>query len=81
MLDIGENIATKNKDKAKVLKAFLTSIINSQTSCPKEHNEAPTIQQETVTCFSTETCKSMGLDGIHLRVLRELSKPLSMIHQ
>jgi len=52
-----------------------------------EQNKPPIIQEEAVNdllCYP-DTYKSMGLDGIHLRVLREmveeLAKPLSIIYQ
>ena len=47
----------------------------------------PTIQKEKVRdlLFHLDCCKSLGPDGIHLRVLRELAeviaKPLSVIYQ
>ncbi|GAB0203778.1 hypothetical protein GRJ2_002843400 [Grus japonensis] len=52
-----------------------------------EQNEAPIIQGEMVSdlLHHLDTHKSMGLDGIHPRVLRELAevlpKPLSIIYQ
>ncbi|KFV59125.1 hypothetical protein N328_09357, partial [Gavia stellata] len=52
-----------------------------------EQNEAPTTQGEMVSdlLHHLDTHKSMGPDGIHPRVLRELvevlTKPLSIIYQ
>jgi len=52
-----------------------------------EQNKPPIIQEEAVNelLCHLSTYKSMGLDGIHLRVLRELAeelaKPLSAIYQ
>jgi len=52
-----------------------------------EKNKPPIIQQEAVSDLlcHRDTYKSMGLDGIHLRVLREmveeLAKPLFIIYQ
>ena len=61
------------------------------TQCPgledREQNEAPIIQGEMVSdlLHHLDTHKSVGLDGIHPRVLRELAevliKPLSIIYQ
>jgi len=49
----------------------------------RKQNKSPTIQEEAVNNLlrHLDTHKSVGLDGIHLRVLRELVKTLSVIYQ
>ncbi|KAK4833030.1 hypothetical protein QYF61_027412 [Mycteria americana] len=94
-----ELVVTKDEEKAEVLSAFYASVFNSQTSCSRgilpteledrdrEQNEAPIIQGEMVSdlLHHLDTHRSMGPDGIHPRVLRELAevltKPLSIVYQ
>ncbi|KAK4830258.1 hypothetical protein QYF61_009351 [Mycteria americana] len=99
LLDMGGNIVTKDEEKAEVLNAFFASVFKSKTSYSPgtqppeledrdgEQNEAPEIQGKMVSdlLHHLDTCKSMGLDGIHPRVLRKLvevlTKPLSILYQ
>lgn len=98
LLDVEGNIVTKDEEKAKVLNVFFASIF-SKTSCPQgtqppeledrdgEQNKAPIIQEGMISDLQChlDLHKSMGVDGIHPRVLRGLakvlSKPLSIIYQ
>jgi len=95
---VGENIATKDEENAEVLNKFFSSVFNSQTCYSqgikpaeledrvREQNKPPVIQEEAADnlLHHLDTHKSMGLDGIYLRVQREmaenLDKPLSTIY-
>lgn len=88
----GENIVMEDEDKAETFNGFFASVFTRKASCcqgtkppaleddDKEWDEAPLMKWETVLNFH----KSMGLNRIHSRVLKEVAevfaKPFSVIY-
>jgi len=89
LLDASWNVTTGNKEKAEVLGAVFTSVFKSQTSYPwgtlppglevldGEQNKPPHNSGGNRDLQLRLDChKSMGPDGIHHRVLRELDEEI-----
>lgn len=80
------NVVPEDEEKAEILHVFFTSVFNSQACYPQgaqpldledrngEQDKLPRIQEETVSnlLLHLDCHKSVGLEGMHPRVQREL---------
>ncbi|CAM4532571.1 unnamed protein product [Caretta caretta] len=95
LLNEGGNLVTEDVEKANVLNAFFASVfmneVSSQTtalgSTAWGGGDQPSVEKEVVRDYleNLDKHKSMGLDALHLKVLKELAdviaEPLAIIFE